>query len=1024
MTTDGSDAELITRVRAGDRAAFGTLYARHSQAATNLARQFARTPAEVDDLVSESFARVLDALLGGRGPATAFRAYLFTTLRNTAFDRTRKDSKLQFTDDVAVHETPETPDDPVVLELENTLVAKAFASLPERWQVVLWHTQVERQSPAEVGVLLGMSANAVTSLAFRAREGLREAYLRAHLADTAAERCRTTVDRLGAWVRGGLSKREQAQVDAHLDECDRCRALAAELTEINSGLRAILAPLLLGGAAAGYLATTSTGVAVPLVAAGAAGGGAAVGAGAAAGSGSSGGVWSFLARPWTLAAGGAGVAAAAAVAIVVAVTGNSSPAAAPPLVTPVTQTSVASTPQTTPSPSSASTPPSPSQTSTSQSSSAAPVVPPVISRPSSRVTPTTSSASSPSTTREQAPVVVHTTVGTPPAARPSSTPPATRPSSTPQISSTPASSSSTPTSSTTPTSAAPAPAELSAPQFNSTSLSATAGAPSTVTFSVTNSGATASDPQSVGISTPDGVSVAGGSGATSSQAPALRGFSALLPAPWAAGAGPVACQRTSCSYTVPANSVLTVTLQLTVDPDAKSGSITLTVPHSSPVSLPITVAPGLTDLRFVDPSGAWQAGTTVTTALQATVAEDVTDPGTVTLPLHNDDLWITDYPSNCKPSGTAAITCTAVTVAKRVADFGSLSVTLLPNATGAQSVQTTLSGGQEVPIVGTDGTAIVAEALQPGGPISITGFDGAIIGAAAQYCDAVDRLYCINHQGLGNAGWRPFDQSTSLPDAVAGKKIVLARLSWSVSFPNAASSTKVPDAATVTLDAGTPVHVQGTQVDIEQDASSRDARIVQYTADLPDPTVLAGHHSVSIAGIVPTIPENEHANGHAHGHDEHPAMVAWTLAIVWSDPDSNDTLRLYSTPTLLDGTGSSDNDSWTEPDASSGPLDHLSAAMWGVDGLGSKTVAAGGVDLSRSLPALGPLLGSNCSPLMGLIPAPLGSHSCASVGFGLFDADSSQVPSGSDGTGPITVTSFSDTIWVSSVLVVRSSAGD
>ena len=264
----GSDAELITRVRAGDRAAYGELYSRHSTAALTLARQFSRSPAEADDLVSESFARVLDTLIAGGGPDTAFRAYLFTTLRNTAYDRTRKDKRLSFTDDVEAHDVAVDVDDPVVLQAENSLVGKAFNALPERWQAVLWYTQVDGMSPAEAGVLLGMSANAVTSLAYRAREGLREAYLQAHLADTAAERCRTTVDRLGAWARGGLSKREQAQVDAHLAECDRCRALAAELSEINSGIRGMIAPLLLGGAAVAYLAATVVAPPLALVSAG------------------------------------------------------------------------------------------------------------------------------------------------------------------------------------------------------------------------------------------------------------------------------------------------------------------------------------------------------------------------------------------------------------------------------------------------------------------------------------------------------------------------------------------------------------------------------------------------------------------------------------------------------------------------------------------------------------------------------------------------------------------------------------
>ena len=241
-----SDAELIARVRGGDRAAFGTLYGRHVRAATAMARQLTNSPAEADDLVAESFARVLDTLLDGRGPDSAFRAYLFTSVRHTAYDRTRKDKRLQFTDDITQHESPVEQDDPVLRQMENSYIGKAFAQLPERWQTILWHTQVEGQSPAQVGLLLGMTPNAVTSLAFRAREGLREAYLQVHMAETVPERCRPTLQRLGAYTRGGLSKRETAQVEAHLAECDRCPAIAAELAEVNSGLRGLLAPLLLG----------------------------------------------------------------------------------------------------------------------------------------------------------------------------------------------------------------------------------------------------------------------------------------------------------------------------------------------------------------------------------------------------------------------------------------------------------------------------------------------------------------------------------------------------------------------------------------------------------------------------------------------------------------------------------------------------------------------------------------------------------------------------------------------------------
>ncbi|MFC7617610.1 sigma-70 family RNA polymerase sigma factor [Actinokineospora soli] len=234
-------------------------------AAYNLARQLTRSPAEADDLVSEAFAKVLDTLRQGRGPDSAFRAYLLTALRHTAYDKTRRDRRLELADDVsqvsgidqAAVSVPFT--DTAVAGLDRTLAARAFAKLPERWQAVLWHTEIEGQSPAEVAPLLGLTPNGVSALAYRAREGLRQAYLQVHLAETEEQNCRAAAERLGAWVRGGLSKRETAQVEAHLDQCDRCRALAAELSDINGGLRVFIAPLVLGtGAAAAYLAAAET----------------------------------------------------------------------------------------------------------------------------------------------------------------------------------------------------------------------------------------------------------------------------------------------------------------------------------------------------------------------------------------------------------------------------------------------------------------------------------------------------------------------------------------------------------------------------------------------------------------------------------------------------------------------------------------------------------------------------------------------------------------------------------------------
>jgi RNA polymerase sigma factor (sigma-70 family) len=319
-----SDAELINAVRGGEIAAYGTLFERHSTAAHNLARQLARSGAEADDLVSEAFAKVLDTLRAGKGPDSAFRAYLLTALRHTAYDKTRKDKRIDLTEDMsdaggAVGEALTVQfSDTAVAGLERTMAAKAFARLPERWQAVLWHTEIEQQTPAEVAPLLGLTSNGVSALAYRAREGLRQAYLQVHLAETSAERCHATAERLGAWVRDGLSKRERAQVETHLDECERCRALAAELADVNSGLRLIIAPMVLGGAVTAYLAAAGAKAGVVtagMAAAAAAGTAGASSAGAAAGAASG--------LPRQLAGVGAsGAAIAAAVIVGLAVAGG------------------------------------------------------------------------------------------------------------------------------------------------------------------------------------------------------------------------------------------------------------------------------------------------------------------------------------------------------------------------------------------------------------------------------------------------------------------------------------------------------------------------------------------------------------------------------------------------------------------------------------------------------------------------------------------------------------------------------
>ena len=110
--------------------------------------------------------------------------------------------------------------------------------------------------PAEIAPLLGMKATAVAQLTFRAREGLREAWIQAHLRTLAdGSDCAWAIERLGAYARNNIGRRDRARVEGHLAGCARCAIVASEAKEVSRRLALVLIPLTVGVAgAAGYLA--------------------------------------------------------------------------------------------------------------------------------------------------------------------------------------------------------------------------------------------------------------------------------------------------------------------------------------------------------------------------------------------------------------------------------------------------------------------------------------------------------------------------------------------------------------------------------------------------------------------------------------------------------------------------------------------------------------------------------------------------------------------------------------------------
>lgn len=244
-----TDAQLLQMARAGDAAGFDELYRRHFSDASRVARIVTDDNEEAEEVVAEAFSRILATLHEGSGPDEVLTPHLRTVIRRLAVDRHRRSSSESHPADPAMLAELPTADDDIVGLTDRTLVRAGFESLPERWQRVLWHTEIEGRPPARLTPALGSTPNAVAALAYRAREGLRQAFLAVHLAASAPPLCRPYVPKLAGYTRQTLSEEEDVAVAVHLDTCAHCRDRRDELLLLLSDVRSVLAPALLGTSA-------------------------------------------------------------------------------------------------------------------------------------------------------------------------------------------------------------------------------------------------------------------------------------------------------------------------------------------------------------------------------------------------------------------------------------------------------------------------------------------------------------------------------------------------------------------------------------------------------------------------------------------------------------------------------------------------------------------------------------------------------------------------------------------------------
>ena len=263
------DAELIGAIASGDTAAYATLQERHVAAARILARQLVKSPAEVEEVVTETFNRLHAELRRGGGPAAAVRPYLLTAVRQVASERSggpraepeagaaepatgQAGSRADEADTVILGEP--LLGDLATAEPGSEPMARAFGSLPERQRAVLWHTTIEQADPGQAATVLGVTADGVAELGEQARAALSRAYLKLYLSGLTREDCRSAARKLDLHLGRSTRRPDEGKVQRHLHGCRDCRAVAVELAGLSRSLRRTVAPVVLGPATQAYLA--------------------------------------------------------------------------------------------------------------------------------------------------------------------------------------------------------------------------------------------------------------------------------------------------------------------------------------------------------------------------------------------------------------------------------------------------------------------------------------------------------------------------------------------------------------------------------------------------------------------------------------------------------------------------------------------------------------------------------------------------------------------------------------------------
>lgn len=239
---DQADLLLLERARAGDARAIETLLERHQAQVYRFGMKMCRDPEDAKDVLQDTLLSMARGVRDFRG-ASSLSTWLYTIARSFCIKKRRRskfapEEQRSLDTDISAErgqlaDPAQGPDEALAGKQVEHALEQAIRGLEPMYREVLLLRDVEGLTAPEVAEVLGLSVQAVKSRLHRARLSVRAqlAPLLGIPTDSPAApgTCPDVLTLFSQHLEGQISKDLCAEMEQHLQSCERCRGTCDSL---------------------------------------------------------------------------------------------------------------------------------------------------------------------------------------------------------------------------------------------------------------------------------------------------------------------------------------------------------------------------------------------------------------------------------------------------------------------------------------------------------------------------------------------------------------------------------------------------------------------------------------------------------------------------------------------------------------------------------------------------------------------------------------------------------------------------